>query len=205
MKDTDFDHLCAGATPEETKRLRKLLTEWARGAEDAFPVQLALLTRAQWRSAATVPRLVENERRALEETMARAKAEFAASAQALQDALRTGVTQLQLEVTRQSTGIKNVAATINVHLGTANAVAHDIRESLAEGRKVLDRAKESFASECRLLQEMNRDLRNHSEKDTWVALCLALLFAIIVGVGIGLYLSHRVEVPRASPTSEPAR
>ncbi len=145
MKDTDFDHLGVGAPPEEARRLRKILTEWARGEEDSFPVQLALLTRAQWRSAATVPRLVENDRRALEETMARAKAEFAASAQAVQDALRTGVTQLQLEVTHQSTGIKNVAASINVHLGTANAVAHDIRVSLEE-EVGLDRAKEKNCS-----------------------------------------------------------
>ena len=53
MDNTYFDALCEGATPGEAKRLRKLLAEWCDGDEESFPVQLALLTRAQWRAAAT--------------------------------------------------------------------------------------------------------------------------------------------------------
>jgi len=50
--------LCEGASPEEAKRLRKVLTDWCAGDENGFPAQLALLTRAQWRAAASVPRSV---------------------------------------------------------------------------------------------------------------------------------------------------
>ena len=50
--DTDFDALCDGAPPAEANRLRKLLADWCNGDEQSFPVQLALLTRAQWRAAA---------------------------------------------------------------------------------------------------------------------------------------------------------
>ena len=51
MDDTDFDALCEGAPPAEAKQLRKLLADWCNGQENSFPVQLVLLTRAQWRAA----------------------------------------------------------------------------------------------------------------------------------------------------------
>ena len=52
MEDTDFDLLCVGLSPDEAKRMRKILAEWSDGDENGFPVQLALLTRAQWHAAA---------------------------------------------------------------------------------------------------------------------------------------------------------
>ena len=47
MDETDFDVVCEGAPPQEAKRLRKMLAEWCQGDENSFPVQLAMLTRAQ--------------------------------------------------------------------------------------------------------------------------------------------------------------
>ncbi len=41
MGDSDFDLLCEGASPEEAKRLRKVLAEWCAGDEKGFPAQLA--------------------------------------------------------------------------------------------------------------------------------------------------------------------
>ena len=55
MDDTDFDLLCQGLTTDEAKQLRKIFREWSNGDENGFPVQLALLTRAQWRAAAQMP------------------------------------------------------------------------------------------------------------------------------------------------------
>ena len=54
MMDTDFDLLCDGVNPAEAKRLRKILAEWCSGDENSFPVQLALLTKAQWRAVGAV-------------------------------------------------------------------------------------------------------------------------------------------------------
>jgi hypothetical protein len=64
-KESDFDALLAGLSPEETRRFQKTLTEWARGDANGFPVQLALLTKAQWRMAATLPASIAGERKAL--------------------------------------------------------------------------------------------------------------------------------------------
>ena len=55
MEDTDFAFLCNGLSSDEAKRMRKILAEWCDGDENGFPVQLVMLTRAQWRAAALVP------------------------------------------------------------------------------------------------------------------------------------------------------
>jgi hypothetical protein len=59
MIDTDFDLLCDGVNPAEAKRLRKILADWCSGDENSFPVQLALLTKSQWRAVARMPHMPE--------------------------------------------------------------------------------------------------------------------------------------------------
>ena len=66
MEDTDFDFLCNGLSAAEAKRLRKILAEWSDGDENGFPVQLVMLTRAQWRAAALVPQAVNESRKLIE-------------------------------------------------------------------------------------------------------------------------------------------
>ena len=66
MEDTDFDLLCVGLSPDEAKRMRKILAEWNDGDENGFPVQLAMLTRAQWQAAASIPRSLNDSRKWLE-------------------------------------------------------------------------------------------------------------------------------------------
>ena len=48
MNPSDFDLLCAGASPEETRRLCKLLNEWCAGDENEF-VPLAVALRGKSR------------------------------------------------------------------------------------------------------------------------------------------------------------
>ena len=66
MEDTDFDSLCAGLSADDAKRLRKIFVEWCDGDENGFPVQMALLTRAQWQAAASIPRSLNDSRKWLE-------------------------------------------------------------------------------------------------------------------------------------------
>ena len=51
---------------EEARLFRKMMVEWSDGDENGFPVQLALLTRAQWRAAALVPQAVNESRKLIE-------------------------------------------------------------------------------------------------------------------------------------------
>ena len=62
----DLAALCAGLTTDEVDRVHRLLHEWNVGPDSSFPVQLALLTKAQWRIAANLPRLINDSRKLIE-------------------------------------------------------------------------------------------------------------------------------------------
>ena len=56
MDKNDLAALLVGAPADEVDRIHRLLYEWSVGPDNSFPVQLALLTKAQWRIAANLPR-----------------------------------------------------------------------------------------------------------------------------------------------------
>src|ERR1039458_835170 len=62
----DLSALCAGLTTDEVDRVHRLLHEWNVGPANSFPVQLSLLTKAQWRIAANLPRLMNDVRKLIE-------------------------------------------------------------------------------------------------------------------------------------------
>jgi methyl-accepting chemotaxis protein len=76
MMDTDFDLLCDGVNPAEAKRLRKILAEWCSGDENSFPVQLALLTKAQWRAIARMPHIMRDSQKEWQQDQASHRARF---------------------------------------------------------------------------------------------------------------------------------
>ena len=76
MMDTDFDLLCDGVNPAEAKRLRKILAEWCSGDENSFPVQLALLTKAQWRAVARMPHILRDSQKDWQQDQASHRARF---------------------------------------------------------------------------------------------------------------------------------
>ena len=59
MDKDDLTALLVDAPAEEVDQIHRLLHEWNTGPEGSFPVQLALLIRAQWRMAATLPRTLK--------------------------------------------------------------------------------------------------------------------------------------------------
>ena len=77
----DLTALCAGLTTDEVDRVHRLLHEWNVGPDTSFPVQLALLTKAQWRIAANLPRLINDSRKLIELHLA----EYRRQSQAMAD------------------------------------------------------------------------------------------------------------------------
>jgi methyl-accepting chemotaxis protein len=88
MVDTDFDLLCDGANPAEAKRLRKILAEWCSGDENSFPVQLALLTKAQWRAIGRLPHILRDSQKDWQQDQASHRACFSAEFNSAMDDAR---------------------------------------------------------------------------------------------------------------------
>ena len=66
----DLAALCEGMTRDQVDKVHRLLHEWSVGPEDSFPTQLSLLTLAQLRAAASVPRSIADNRKWLEQHLA---------------------------------------------------------------------------------------------------------------------------------------
>jgi hypothetical protein len=81
MDKDDLTALLVDAPAEEVDQIHRLLHEWSVGPDSSFPVQLSLLTRAQWRIAANLPRLMNDSRKLIELHLA----EYRRQSQAMAD------------------------------------------------------------------------------------------------------------------------
>ncbi len=187
MKTTDFDSLLAGLSVEESRRLHKLLAEWARGDEGSFPVQLALITRAQWRVAATIPKLMEEQRRLLAGQLTATRREEAATAERIQEVQRVQLTKLEAEVTRSTNTLREAGIGQHVELAKAVAVANDIRTGLREGETSWKKAAEGFRKEQERLGEMMAEIRKDREAERSWAAWVAIGIVALLGFGAGVF------------------
>src|ERR1700678_3287719 len=66
MDKDDLTALLIDAPAAEVDQIHRLLHEWSVGPDSSFPVQMSLLTKAQWRIAANLPRLMNDSRKLIE-------------------------------------------------------------------------------------------------------------------------------------------
>ena|SRR5438552_468007 len=184
MDNTYFDALCEGATPGEAKRLRKLLAEWCDGDEESFPVQLALLTRAQWRAAAAVPRLVNQSRELMERKLAENRQQTAALIKGFADIVDAKVNALEAIVAKHSETTKKAVADMRGRLANADLVAERVKDELDRGAVAWRQAKADFEAEQQRLQQARKQLE---ARESWRDfLRFALLVAGLIGIGIAI-------------------
>ncbi|PYK97845.1 MAG: hypothetical protein DME19_14785 [Verrucomicrobia bacterium] len=168
MDNSDFDLLCEGASPEEAKRLRKVLADWCAGDEKGFPAQLALLTRAQWRAAATVPRAVQEARQCLQQQFAEQHRQLTALVNQLEQ-----VTSANLREQRR----------------LVDKLASDSAE-LETGAEKWTEVTTEFQTATKRLAQLCADLQSRPWRSHWVLLALLLIATFIAGYFIALYRAH---------------
>ena len=181
MTPTDFDLVCTGASAEETRRLSKMLRVWSDGDENGFPAQLALLTRAQWRAAATVPGAVATARKELEQRFA-----------AMQAALTTQIADAERVLTARAEGLKGVvedhqtkgAAKIqqmNACVAQMESVAKKVKQDLEAGAGKWDAAVKEYETVHRRINQVIADLESRPWRSHWVMGGLLLVAAALLG------------------------
>jgi hypothetical protein len=196
MKESDFDLLSSGSTPEEAKRLRKLLSEWARGDENAFPVQLALLTRAQWRAAGALPALLNDQRKHWAEEAARIEASIASATKSFAGEMNRQLAALQSEVTRQSTAMKDAAVTMRARLVEADNYAREVRETISKGQVSWDRAKADFEAARQELETERRQWQQANNREVITAVSLFAIAAVLLGLLFGVYIGEKMALKK---------
>ena len=192
MEDTDFDLLCKGLSADEAKRLRKMLAEWSDGDENGFPVQLALLTRAQWRAAALVPQAVNESRKLIELHLAEYRRQTAELVKNLSAVGEDQADELKNVVKAHTEALNQASGSFRSQLKEIGAAAQDIRRHLDDGVSAHHRVKtdlksgsERFQKTC---EELDGRITGLQLRRDWLALLGLIFIGVVIGAFIVLFI-----------------
>jgi hypothetical protein len=187
MGDSDFDLLCEGVSPEEAKRLRKVLADWCGGDEKGFPAQLALLTRAQWRAAATVPRSVHDARQSLHQEFAEHQKQVVVLLNQFEQVTSASLRDQKRLVDKLAADSAKAIAELRVPLSEAEAVARRVRLELETGAQKWTDAVAEFQIATKRLTQLCADLQARPWRSHWVLLVLLLIATFVAAYFIALH------------------
>lgn len=195
MEDTDFDFLCNGLSAEEAKRMRKILVEWSDGDEDGFPVQLVMLTRAQWRAAALVPQAVNESRKLIELHLAEYRRQTAALIGNLSAVGEEQTEELNEIVKAHTEALNHASGSFRNQLKEIGAAAMDIRRHLDDGvsahhrvKNELKAASEKFQKTC---AELDTRISGLQIRRDWLALLGLIAIGIVIGFVVGVVIAFK--------------
>ena len=217
MIDTDFDLLCDGANPAEAKCLRKILAEWCSGDENSFPVQLALLTKAQWRAVARMPHILRDSQKDWQQDQANHRARFseqfnsamdearrlASDSKKLLDAVQADhrrqiAAQSKTTIEAIDGRLKKFDMTVSgyndvIH-GVANQMCSRARELEAVARKIQDQLNQGTESwnqakgDFNLAREKMNEERNKLEDRVTLQHCIYYFLFYLLCLAFGIVL-----------------
>lgn len=190
MDRTDLDWLCENTSPEEVKRLMRLVHEWSQGDEQSFPVQLALLTRAQWRAAAMIPQLADESRKLTELKLAEYRQQTSALVQNLSDTADSKAEAISAIVATHTKSMNQAVANVQAQMSNAESVAALIRSELEAGMLVWKKARADYEAERQKLEQARQELDARTTRRDWLWVGLVLLGMIALGIVIGLRIAH---------------
>ena len=196
MEDTDFDSLCAGLSADEAKIFRKMLAEWSDGDENGFPVQLALLTRAQWRAAALVPQAVNESRKLIELHLAEYRRQTAELVKNLAAVGEDQADELKNAVKAHTEALNQASGSFRSQLKSIRAFAQDIRKYLDDGissynhaKTDLEAGREMFRKTCEDLDDRINGVQLGRDWLAWLGL---IAIGMVIGVTIGVVLEAKL-------------
>ncbi len=195
MEDTDFDLLCKGLSADEARRLRKIFVEWCDGDENGFPVQMALLTLAQWRAAASIPRALNDSRKWLELHLADYRQQTITLINKLSGVGEKQADELKKVVKAHTETVKHASVSIQDQLWRTTEAAQQISRQLDDGVSAWNRAKtemeagrERFQKACK---ELDDRLTLRELRRDWFTLLGVISIGIVIGVIAGVVIAFK--------------
>jgi len=186
----DLAVLCAGMTKDEVDRVHRLLHEWNIGPDASFPVQLALLTCAQLRAAASIPRSITDSKKWLEQHLGEYRKQTAALTNDFAGMVDTKHGELKDIVLKHAETVKRDALFVSNRLVDANDVAKSIQKNLHcavaewnQSQDALARERQRFEKVCQKLDDAINLRGLH-----WYI--VGTLAACVVALLIGHYVWH---------------
>jgi carboxypeptidase C (cathepsin A) len=186
MEDTDFDLLFEGRSPEEAKRLRKILAEWRIGDEHSFPVQFALLTLAQWRAAARIPRLVNESSKLLDLKLTEYRQQTATLLNDFNNAVDDKSRTVDEAAAKHRDSAQKILDDLRRHAAAMEQMAEQIQEQLDSSTSGLEKAKRDFEAERKRMETAREQLVTRLNWRDWIWFLSAMTAPLVIGILIGL-------------------
>ena len=186
----DLAMLCRDMTKEEVDRVHRFMHEWNIGPEDSFPAQLSLLTRAQVKAAASIPRSIDDSKKWLEQHLMEYRQQTAALTNDFAGMVDIKHGELTNIVLKHAETVKRDALFVSNRLVDANDIAKSIQTNLQaaatewnQSQDALERERQRFEKVCRKLDEAINLCGVH-----WYI--VGTLSACVVALLIGHYVWH---------------
>jgi hypothetical protein len=186
----DLAILCRDLTKEEVDRVHRLIHEWGIGPENSFPAQLSLLTRAQFKAAASIPRSIADSKKWLELHLAEYRKQTAALTNDFAGMVDIKHGDLKAIVLKHTETVKRDALFVSNRLVDANDVAKSIQKNLQyavaewnQSQDALARERQRFEKICQKL-----DAAINLRDVHWYI--IGTLAACVVALLIGHYVWH---------------
>ena len=190
MEDTDFDLLCKGLSADEAKLFRKILKEWCDGDENSFPVQLALLTRAQWQAAALIPQAITDSGKLIELHLAECRRHVSAIVKNLSTVADLNAVELKGIIKTHTETVNQASVDARNRLWETEEVAKRITGQLNSGFSEWKKAKDDFAAERLNLEKERKELATRSQLRDSIFVGVIFFGAIAGGMLLEYYLQH---------------
>ena len=195
MEDTDFDLLCVGLSPDEAKRMRKILAEWNDGDENGFPVQLAMLTRAQWQAAASIPRSLNDSRKWLELHLAEYRRQTAELVKNLSAVGEDQADELKNVVKAHTEALNQASGSFRSQLKSIGAFTQDIRKHLDDGISSYNHIKTDLKAGGEMFRKTCEDLDDRINgvqlRRDWLAWLGLIAIGMVIGITMGVVLEAK--------------
>jgi len=186
MDKNDLAALLVGAPADEVNRIHRLLYEWSVGPDNSFPVQLALLTKAQWRVAANLPRLMNDASKLIEKHLAEYRRQTGALVANFDDTTSSTIAAFDQSIANHSEAIKQAVAKSNGHLveteKAARQVKFELEHGVAELKKELMKIRDDIQDERVRLEKARRDMEARMTWQERFQMLLVLAGFVFFGV-----------------------
>ena len=194
MDKNDLAALLVGAPADEVDRIHRLLYEWSVGPDNSFPVQLALLTKAQWRVAANLPHLMNDAGKLIEQHLAEYRRQTGALVETFDDTTSSAIERFEQAIANHSEAIKQAVAKSNSHLAETEKAARQIKFELEHGnaslKKALDEVRKELIDERVRMMEARSDLEARMTFQAWLGQILWGIGVLVLGFGIALIWTY---------------
>jgi Skp family chaperone for outer membrane proteins len=184
----DLAVLTANMTKEEVDRVHRLIHEWSIGPQDSFPVQLSLLTRAQLRTAASIPRAIADSRKWLEQHLAEYRRQTATLTNDFAGMVDAKHGELKDIVSRHAEVVKHDALFVSNRLVDANDVAKSIQKNLQTAAAEWNQSKDALIREQQRFEKICQKLDDAINLRGVLWYILGTMAACAVTLFIGHYV-----------------